>query len=183
MTTSLKLLAGFAVAASVAIAAGLAFVYSGYYDVAATTPHFDTTFRLMKVAMRQSVQRHARGVAVPELDDPVKVHSGFRNFHGMCVACHGAPGSEPSEIAKGLYPRAPDLSKTASSWTPAELFVIIKNGIKMSGMPAWEPTHSGDEMWALVAFLRQYPTMPAGEYQEAVRYYEATGKTNEMHHH
>ena len=66
--------------------------------------------------------------------------------------------------------------------TPAELFTIIKRGIKMSGMPAWEATHSGEEMWALVAFLNQFPAMPPNEYQEAVEYYTKSGRSGAMHH-
>ena len=59
--------------------------------------------------------------------------------------------------------------------------MIVKRGIKMSGMPAWEPTHSGEEIWALVAFLKLLPTMPTAEYQGAVEYYTMNAeKTKEM---
>jgi mono/diheme cytochrome c family protein len=135
--------------------------------------------------MEQSVKRQARKVTVPELDDPEKVHAGFKSFHAMCVNCHGAPGLAASDISKGLYPEAPNLAQAAKDWTPAELYVIVKGGIKMSGMPAWEPTHSGEEIWELVAFLKLLPTMPEAEYQEAVEYYtnDARNKVKEMHHH
>lgn len=156
---------------AVIAAAALVFIYSGVYDIAATTPHFAVTHRLLRTVMERSVKRQAQDVKAPELDDPEKVHSGFKNFHAMCVTCHGAPGSATSEISKGLYPVAPDLAEAAQNWTPAELYVIVKRGIKMSGMPTWEPTHSGDEIWALVAFLKVLPTMPAAEYQGAVQYY------------
>ena len=160
----------------------LAFIYLGIYDVAATTPHFSVTHRVLRTVMERSVNRQARDVKVPELDDPEKVHTGFKNFHAMCVTCHGAPGTPPSEIGKGLYPEAPDLAEAAKNWTPAELYVIVKRGIKMSGMPAWEATHSGEELWALVAFLKVLPTMPAAEYQGAVEYYatNVAGKAMEM---
>lgn len=166
---------------AVAAAGTLAFIYSGVYDVGATTPHFDLTLRVLRTAMKQSVKRQARDIKVPELDDPEKVHMGLKNFNAMCVTCHGAPGTPPSEISKGLYPQAPDLAKAAGNWTSAELYVIVKRGIKMSGMPAWEPTHSGEEIWALVAFLKLLPTMPTAEYQGAVEYYTMNaGKTKEM---
>ena len=165
------------------VAAGtLAFIYAGVYDIAATKPHFAVSQWVLRTVMERSVKRQARGVKVPDLDDPEKVHSGFRNFHAMCVTCHGAPGTPPSEIGKGLYPEAPDLAKAAKNWTRAELYVIVKRGIKMSGMPAWEATHSVEELWALVAFLKVLPTMPAAEYQGAVEYYatNAAGKSMEM---
>ena len=163
-------------------AAATAFIYFGGYDVAATNPHYGITYWTMRTVMHQSIKRQARDFTAPELDDPQKVHAGFRNFHAMCVTCHGAPGVEPSEISKGLYPRAPDLAIAAKDWAPAELFVIIKRGIKMSGMPAWEASHSGDQIWEMVAFLRQYPSMPASEYQEAVEYYAKSGEGGRMHH-
>ena len=74
----------------------LAFIYSGVYDIAATTPHFAVTHRVLRTVMEQSVKRQARKVTVPELDDPEKVHAGFKSFHAMCVTCHGAPGSAAS---------------------------------------------------------------------------------------
>ena len=166
---------------AVAAAGAIAFIYSGVYDIGATTPHFNLTWRVLRTAMEQSVKRQARDVKVPELDDPEKVHMGFKNFHAMCVTCHGAPGTPASEIGKGLYPEARNLAEAARGWTSAELYVIIKRGIKMSGMPAWEPTHSGEEIWALVAFLKLLPTMPTAEYQGAVEYYTMNaGKNKEM---
>lgn len=160
----------------------LAFIYSGSFDITATNPHWDITHRILLAVREQSIQNQARDVKVPELDDPEKVHTGFRNFHAMCVTCHNAPGAAPSEISKGLYPEAPDLAQTAKARTSAELYMIIKNGIKMSGMPAWEPSHSGDEIWSLVAFLRTLPGMSDEEYQAAVQFYEAAGKSGGMGH-
>ena len=171
-SVAIKIAAGGLLALGLAVAAGLAFINSGMYDIAATTPHFDITHKLVRTLMEQSIKRHARGVKVPDLDDPEKVHSGFKNFNAMCVTCHGAPGAAASEISKGLYPAAPKLAEAAKGWTSAELYVIIKNGIKMSGMPAWEQSHSGDEIWALVAFLKVLPAMTASEYRDAVEYYE-----------
>lgn len=167
-----RIAVGGALALVVAGAAGLGFIYSGVYDIAATSPHYDVTYKLLRTLMEQSIKRNARDVMAPDLEDPEKVHSGFKNFNAMCVTCHGAPGVAASEIGKGLYPAAPDLAKAAKAWTSAELYVIIKNGIKMSGMPAWEQSHSGDEIWALVAFLKVLPTMPANEYRDAAEYYE-----------
>jgi mono/diheme cytochrome c family protein len=172
---------------AVAAAGTLAFIYSGLYDIAATTPHFRLTWWVTRTTMEQSVKRHARDIKVPELDDPEKVHKGFKNFHEMCVICHGAPGTPASQLSKGLYPEAPDLAEAVKDWTPAELYVITKRGIKMTGMPAWEPTHSGEELWEIVAFLKLLPTMPADEYQSAVKYYEmnaadkSTGKQADQH--
>ena len=178
----MKIAAAAGLSLAIVAAGALAFIYSGVYDISATTPHFGVTHRILRTVMEQSVKRQARDVKVPELDDPEKVHSGFRSFDAMCVTCHGAPGAPASDINKGLYPKAPDLAQAANTWTPAELYVIVKRGIKMSGMPAWEPTHSGEQLWELVAFQKALPAMPAAEYQGAVKYVAASpgGKGHEM---
>ena len=157
----------------VTVAAAAAFVSSGMYDVAATTPHYDVTYKVLRTLVVQSIKRHAVDVKVPaDLGNPEKIHSGFKNFNAMCVGCHVAPGAPPSEISKGLYPLPPNLADAVKGWKPEELYVIIKNGIKMSGMPAWEQSHSGDEIWALVALLNVLPNMAPEEYREAAEYVE-----------
>ena len=129
----------------------------------------------------ESIKRQARNVKVPELDDPEKVHAGFRNYHAMCVVCHTAPGATPSEISRGMYPAAPDLATSAKNRTSAELYMIIRNRLKMTGMPAWEASHSGDRIWELVAFLRVLPDVSAEDYQAAVKFHEERG--TRMHTH
>lgn len=164
------------------VVAGLVFIYSGTFDITATTPHSDAMYKTMLVVREQSIKSMAHDVKVPELDDPERVHAGFLNFNAMCVTCHNAPGAAPTEISKGLYPEAPNLAQSVKGRTAAELYMIIKHGIKMSGMPAWEPSHSGEEIWSMVAFMKTLPSMSDEEYQGAVKYYEAAGKNAEMHH-
>jgi mono/diheme cytochrome c family protein len=84
----------------------------------------------------------------------------------MCAACHGAPGKERGEIGKGLNPSPPNLAEVASSWSSAELFWILKNGIKMTGMPAFGPTHSDARLWSIVAFVMQLPKLTPDDYKK-----------------
>ena len=63
-------------------------------------------------------------------------------------------------------PEPPELQETVEEWKPAELFWVIKNGVKMTGMPAWGPTHSDEKIWAIVAFLEKLPQMTADQYEE-----------------
>jgi mono/diheme cytochrome c family protein len=65
----------------------------------------------------------------------------------------------------GFYPEPPDLSKGKGDMSPAELFWIIKNGIKMSAMPAFGPIHKDEEIWSIVAFLKRLPELSAEQYQ------------------
>ncbi len=144
--------------------AAFGWVYLGGYDIAASSPHSDWTRQLVRSALRGAVRAHAEEVRAPSLDDPELVKEGVEHFAGNCVACHGAPGVKAGEIAAGLMPPAPDLSKTANAWSASEIFWIIKNGIQATGMPAWGKTHEDPELWAVTAFVQRLPRMSADEY-------------------
>src|SRR5262249_16029481 len=70
---------------------------------------------------------------------------------------------EPGEMANGMHPSPPILTSAAKQWVPGELFWIIRNGIKMTGMPAW-PEHSDENIWDIVAFLNKLPNMGEQDY-------------------
>jgi len=159
----IKTIVGLAV---LAIVAGLGILYSGIIDVGAMQPHYALTRWLLHTGMEQSVRHHAEDIKVPPLDRPQMVMMGFRHYREMCMGCHLAPGIENSEIRKGLMPQPPKLQQASSAWTPAELFWIVKNGVRMTAMPAWGETHSDDKLWALVAFLEKLPDMTAAQYQQ-----------------
>ena len=61
--------------------------------------------------------------------------------------------------AREMLPPPPDLSKAAPQWKERELFWIVKNGLKYTGMPAWPSRQRDDEVWAVVAFLRRLPDL------------------------
>ncbi len=137
------------------------FLYSGTYnhDNGPVNWALDT-------GMTRSVVRHAKDIQEPQLNDPATIQMGFQHYHEMCVACHGAPSVAADEIARSLWPAAPNLAKTVPDWTPAQLFWITKNGIKFTAMPAWGPTHGDEEIWAMVAFLEKLPQLSPADYRE-----------------
>jgi len=156
-----------------------AVIYGGFYDIAATAPHWAVTSWLMETARTRSIKTQAAGIVVlPGLDDPAKVLIGVEHYAGHCAVCHGAPGVPKGDIGRGLYPPPPDLAKTAALYSPGELFWILKHGIKMSGMPAWSD-HSDEELWATVAFLEKLPVMSEEDYAKLVMASMAHGG----HHH
>jgi hypothetical protein len=73
-----------------------------------------------------------------------------------------------TEMARGLYPRAPELRRRTHP-DPAEDFWVVKHGIKMTGMPAWGVTHSDELLWDVVAFLQKLPELTAEQYQALVK--------------
>jgi mono/diheme cytochrome c family protein len=162
------LMTGAAVATFVMALAGVVFVASGVYDIAAATPHWAVTRWVMEQTRNRSIAMHAAGIKVPPgLDDPAKVVMGTEHFAAHCASCHGAPGVPRSEAAEGLYPQPPDLAHAPAHYTQAELFWIMRNGIKMTGMPAWSD-HSDEELWATVAFIGKLPGMTEEHYGKLV---------------
>lgn len=147
-----------------AAVAGLGFIYSGVYDVAATTHHFAVTAWALDTLTDRSVAVRAKAITAPTLDDSV-IDEGLEEFHTMCVVCHGAPGVDRSEIGKGLYPLAPDLAESAAELSKEEVFWITKYGMKMTGMPAFGPTHDDKTLWSMVAVVEKLPGWSVEDYK------------------
>ena len=152
-----------ALAAAAAIAAA-AVVFGGLYDISATDQHLRPTYATLDVAMKRAVALRAKGIVVPPLDDPAIVARGLALYRDHCVRCHGAPGVAPEAFALGLTPSAASLVHTAREWKPAELFWVEKNGLKMTGMPAWEFRMPESDLWAMVAFLAELPKLSPADY-------------------
>jgi mono/diheme cytochrome c family protein len=152
------------------IGAAVLFIWSGTYNIAATSPHWDITYNLIDVVKDRSIEAHSEDVREPALNKAEIRQEALPHYHGMCRHCHGAPGYDDNEFAEGLYPSPPEMvsGDVQADWNDAQLYWIIKHGIKMSGMPAFGPTHSETKLWGLTALVRQIPRMTADQYQEAI---------------
>ncbi len=161
--------------AGVLVASAFVFVYAGVFDVAADAPHSALTYTIMETVRSRSIAARARDVQPPPLDDATLIETGAEHYAAMCSGCHLSPDNKDSEIRAGLYPQPPDLTRRVHA-TPAEMFWVIKHGLKMSGMPAWGATHDDSSIWGLVAFLQKLPDLTPAQYQ-------ALAKSAEEHHH
>ena len=154
-----------AVVVVIFISGFLFFIYSGMYNMSAMEPHNGLTLWMMNTVKDNSIEHQAKDIKAPNLNDSTLVKTGFSHYREMCVGCHGGPGQSRDEIGQGLYPMAPTLAKSAKELLPAQLFWITKNGIKMTGMPAFGKTHPDDKIWAIVSFLEKLPGMTKEQYQ------------------
>ena len=145
---------------------GALFVLSGAYNVAASAKHLSLTDALFELALERSVDTYSGGIKVPDLDDPALIHLGARHFATGCEPCHGAPGIRQGPIAASMYPSAPPLGERVDDWEPEELFWIIRHGFKLTGMPHWPGEGRDDEVWPVVAFVRELRGMTAARYAE-----------------
>ena len=166
------------------IVLGLAAVLSGITNVSAENQDKGLVKWVLSTASDRSIERHAKGIDVPPLGDSAQVAMGFEHYQEMCVTCHGAPGVDRSEIGKGLNPHAPNLSKSTGDMSDAELYWVLKNGIKMTGMPSFGKTHSEEQLWAMVSFVKKLPEMTEEQYQTYVSAHpEGEGMEMEEHEH
>jgi mono/diheme cytochrome c family protein len=158
-------LAALGALAALAAAAGLIFIYSGAYNVAATSPHSGPAYWLLQTVRDNSVARRAADVAVPPLGDATTIEKGLGLYRQNCQQCHGGPAVAPEAFAMGLEPPAPNLAQTGREWTPAEIYWAVKNGIKMTGMPAWDHRLADADIWAVVAFVHHLPNLSPSDYR------------------
>ena len=150
---------------AIALAGVGALFHFGVYDISATNPHLAPTHWLLDAGMRRSVKRHAAHIAVPDVDHTPIRGRGLALFRRHCVQCHGAPGVAPDAFALGMSPVASNLALTARDWPANEIFWVVKEGIKMTGMPAWKHRLADDDLWAIVAFVRELPALSPVAYR------------------
>jgi mono/diheme cytochrome c family protein len=124
------------------------------------------------------VSRRARGMAAPgdakERVNPVSnspevLAEARAHWADHCAACHANNGSGDTEMGKRMYPPAPDMRlPETQQMTDGELFFVIQNGIRMTGMPGWGggSQHDAQDSWKLVHFIRHLPLVSSEEERE-----------------
>lgn len=145
-------------------AAGLSVVYTGAFNVAATEEHTSFTRWAFDTTFRNSVESRADDIVPPGAVTPAMVAAGASVYKSTCQHCHAGPGVERAVWASGMRPRPPHLVEAAAEWKPEEVFWIVKHGIKMTGMPAFGPSHDEEMLWSLVAFVKRLPGMTSEDY-------------------
>jgi mono/diheme cytochrome c family protein len=163
-TLSRMLIAALVLAGVIALAAGLWLIRGGI-SAKATPGEFETT--LARRARTFAIPRSARDVRNPVPLTPQVLAEGREHFADHCAICHGNDGSGDTEVGRGLYPRPPDMRQPATQSLPdGELFYIIENGVRLTGMPAWASHEGTDENWHLVHFIRHLPKLTPAELDE-----------------
>jgi mono/diheme cytochrome c family protein len=163
-TLTRMLIAALALAGVIALAAGLWLVRGGI-SAKATPGGFETT--LARRVRTLAIPRSARDMRNPAPLTPEVLAAGREHFADHCAICHANDGSGDTEVGRGLYPRAPDMRQPATQSLPdGELFYIIENGVRLTGMPAWGSHEGTDDSWHLVHFIRHLPKLTPAELEE-----------------
>lgn len=146
-TGALALVAAIAVAAS-------------QFTLSALPEPGQTETLLATKAKHYLIRRNSRsGIASAPAQREAAIKEGERLFGTECAACHGMSGRNPTDAGRWMYPRAADLtSHDTQSYSDEELFWIIRNGIRLSGMPAFGKIESDEHIWYVVFYVRRLPS-------------------------
>ncbi len=182
MKTLLKAVAGLLLIA--VIAAGYV-ISTGIYNIAANEKHWPMTEKLIEWVRNNSIAVRANALEVPDREEIEYLVAGATHYDAMCVICHLAPGQASTELAQGLYPQAPVFyqrkspADTDAIETQAKAyFWVIKNGIKMTAMPAWGLTHDDQTIWAMAFFVQKLGDMSADQYRNLISKHDASTVTH-----
>ena len=158
------------------------YFFMGFYNVSATKPHSKIMEAVLHSISESSIKRNAKAVTNPyDINDREIYVKGFREYDEMCVQCHGAPGIEPSATGKGLNPSPPRFpDEELYEYTLEDIFWVTKNGVKMTGMPAYGPSHDDEVIWAIAIFLDKSRDLSKQGYKELRDKYTVSG--NDHHH-
>ena len=154
------------VAGALGAFAGMFFVIGG---VSARPEPSGLERTLARTVRDIAIGRHARHEANPVPKTAEAIAAGRAHFADHCASCHGNDGSGNTEMGRGLYPRAPNMRLAATQdLDDYELFYIIENGIRLTGMPAWGTgTKAGiEDSWKLVHFIRHLPQLTTEEIEQ-----------------
>ena len=151
--------------------------------VATAILHDGLSARATPTKLEIMIARNARHLAIPSsarqtqnpvLDSPEDLRAARLHFADHCAVCHGNDGGGQTLIGGGLYPKPPDLRlRETQELSDGELFWIIENGVRFTGMPAFSNggEHGGtQDSWKLVHFIRHLPHLTAAERIEMERY-------------
>lgn len=162
--------------------------------VAALVMHGGFSARAKPTALEAFIARRVRLLAIPQSERDAKNPVPFTpevlaearaHFADHCAECHGNDGSGESEIGPQMYPKPPDMRKPGTqSLTDGELYYIIHNGVRFTGMPAWgsEDPHENLDHWKLVYFIRHLPQITPAEVEEMKKFNPTSPHEQEENH-
>jgi mono/diheme cytochrome c family protein len=156
--------AGFILCLIVIAAMGIGYVKSNGLSTRGEPGAVETA--MARATRRLAMPAEARTRRNPVPASAEALADGMNHYADHCAGCHANDGSGDTEMGRGFFPKAPDMRLPATQdLTDGELFYVIENGIRFTGMPAWGTgTDAGEQSsWMLVHFLRHLPRLTAAE--------------------
>lgn len=176
---------GIVVTLAVLILGGLGFALLGFIPTNANaTPH-PLESHIAMSALDASTEHHAAHINSPVLPSAENLIDGMKIYTMNCSLCHGTLDKKPSPLAKSFYPPPPQLVQDPPDDPDWHNYHVIRNGIRYTGMPAWDKTLSDQDIWKVTIFLSHMEKLPAAaqEYwKNAFSVPAPTGKADHADH-
>jgi mono/diheme cytochrome c family protein len=137
------------------------YIYFGFAPVATAAPPFPLERKITSVALNARISREApRQAALPVNEG--NLMEGAKVYQQYCAMCHGLPGGPETIVAKGMFPRPPQFLKGqgGTNKPPGDTFWKVKNGIRLTGMPAYGKSLSETQLWQVSLFLANTENLP-----------------------
>jgi mono/diheme cytochrome c family protein len=130
------------------------YLYLGFAPVATAAPPIPLERTITSMALKARIAKEApKDSPLPASED--NLMTGAKIYHLHCAGCHGMPAGETPHTAKGMFPRPPQLlhGRGVTNDPPGQTYWKVKNGIRLTGMPAYESTMTDQELWQVSLFL------------------------------
>jgi len=155
-----KVVLGVVLTLTLLLLSGLVVTRLGLMPVSADGTHSRLEARIMPAVLHASIVHHASGETNPASLNEDNLKAAVDTYKTMCARCHSTPEGEQSVYGQSFYPPAPQLPKGMAQYTDAQLFWLIKHGIRNTGMPAWGSMLSDEEIWQIVSLLKNSRDLP-----------------------
>ena len=141
-----------------------------HHGVSARTAPTEMESLLARSVRRLAIPRGARDLSNPLKLTPLVLQEGRDHFADHCATCHANDGSGKTEMGPNFYPNVPDMREPRTqNLRDGEIFYIIKNGVRLTGMPAWGDEKDEEDNWKLVHFIRHLPKITPAEIEQMKR--------------
>ena len=152
-------LGGVLTAVAVGALAALLIMSGIAFNTSAASPHSRLLAWAVHKTMIHSVKRRAAKLPPLPPSTPAAILSGAAEYERHCITCHGGPGVPRAAWVSAMLPTPPFLLDTSAHWSPEELYELVHDGVKMTGMPAWGEIEPDGKITDIVAFLEAMPAI------------------------
>ncbi|MFV0298691.1 MAG: c-type cytochrome [Hyphomicrobiaceae bacterium] len=163
----MKLLAAIGALAILLGCAAGAYFFGGFYSVSAMMEDPAPVSWALQRVRHASISHHDAAKPPIAVDDAAVIQAGAKGFAKFgCANCHGGPGVGWAKFSEGLNPGPPDLKDVAKAESVSHIFWVVKNGIRMTGMPSFGKAGIDDtQLWQIAAFVKKLPGVSDADYK------------------
>ncbi len=150
---------------SIAAAGAGVLLLGEFYNLSAVRQHPAWVYGAIALGRDAVIALDSSGIDLPDGFTPIATPQNAAMFQDNCARCHGAPGLPPEDFALAMLPVPTNPVDMAMNRSPEQIYRFVSEGLKMSGMPAWQQRMTEDEMWDVTALVEALPDLSPAEYQ------------------